>query len=60
MRDRGTDLADDNQAAPRLGCASGEFQGKTPMSGRGRPGLRVATWRAVWAALTADSRMNAS
>ena len=31
--------------------ASGEFQGKTPISGRGRPGLRVAAWRAVWAAL---------
>jgi transposase len=30
---------------------SGEFQGKTPISGRGRPGLRVAAWRAVWAAL---------
>jgi len=31
--------------------ASGEFQGKTSISGRGRPGLRVAAWRAVWAAL---------
>jgi len=31
--------------------ASGGFQGKTPISGRGRPGLRVAAWRAVWAAL---------
>ena len=31
--------------------ASGEFQGRTPISGRGRPGLRVAAWRAVWAAL---------
>jgi transposase len=31
--------------------ASGEFQGKTPISGRGRPGLRVAAWRAVRAAL---------
>ncbi len=31
--------------------ASGEFQAKTPISGRGRPGLRVAAWRAVWAAL---------
>jgi transposase len=31
--------------------ASGAFQGKTPISGRGRPGLRVAAWRAVWAAL---------
>ena len=31
--------------------ASGQFQGKTPISGRGRPGLRVAAWRAVWAAM---------
>jgi transposase len=31
--------------------ASGEFQGRTSISGRGRPGLRVAAWRAVWAAL---------
>ena len=31
--------------------ASGTFQGKTPISGRGRPRLRVAAWRAVWAAL---------
>jgi transposase len=31
--------------------ASGALQGKTPVSGRGRPGLRAAAWRAVWAAL---------
>jgi transposase len=31
--------------------ASGGYQGKTPISGRGRPRLRVAAWRAVWAAL---------
>jgi transposase len=31
--------------------ASGGYQGKTPISGRGRPALRVAAWRAVWAAL---------
>jgi len=31
--------------------ASGEHQGKTSISGRGRPGLRLAAWRAVWAAL---------
>jgi transposase len=30
---------------------SGAFQGKTSISGRGRPALRVAAWRAVWAAL---------
>ena len=31
--------------------ASGGYQGKTSISGRGRPGLRVAAWRAVRAAL---------
>ena len=31
--------------------ASGGYQGKTSISGRGRPGLRVAAWRAVWAGL---------
>ena len=31
--------------------ASGAHQGKTSISGRGRPGLRVAAWRAVWAAM---------
>jgi len=31
--------------------ASGALQGKTPISGRGRPALRLAAWRAVWAAL---------
>ena len=30
---------------------SGGYQGKTSISGRGRPRLRVAAWRAVWAAL---------
>jgi transposase len=30
---------------------SGGYQGKTSISGRGRPALRVAAWRAVWAAL---------
>ena len=30
--------------------ASGAAQGKTSISGRGRPGLRLAAWRAVWAA----------
>jgi transposase len=34
--------------------ASGAFQGKTPISGRGRPGLRVAAWRAVWAAMPSN------
>jgi transposase len=31
--------------------ASGSHQGKTSISGKGRPGLRLAAWRAVWAAL---------
>ena len=31
--------------------ASGSYQGKTPISGRGRPQLRLAAWRAVHAAL---------
>jgi hypothetical protein len=31
--------------------ASGAAQGKTTISGRGRPGLRLAAWRAVWAAM---------
>jgi hypothetical protein len=30
---------------------SGTFQGTTRVSGRGRPGLRTAAWRAVWGAL---------
>ena len=29
--------------------ASGSHQGKTSISGKGRPGLRLAAWRAVWA-----------
>src|SRR5258708_16723341 len=28
--------------------ASGAFHAKTPISGRARPGLRVAAWRAPW------------
>jgi transposase len=39
--------------------ASGGYQGKTSISGRGRPGLRVATWRAVWAALPNNDVMAA-
>ena len=30
---------------------SGTFQGQTKTSGRGRPALRTAAWRAVWGAL---------
>jgi transposase len=31
--------------------SSGQQQGKTAISGKGRPALRLAAWRAVWAAL---------
>jgi transposase len=31
---------------------SGNFHGTTKVSGRGRPGLRTAAWRAIWGALT--------
>jgi transposase len=31
--------------------SSGQHQGKSAISGRGRPALRLAAWRAVWAAL---------
>jgi transposase len=31
--------------------ASGAFAGRTTISGRGRPLLRLAAWRAVWGAL---------
>jgi len=34
--------------------ASGAAQGKTSISGRGRPGLRLAAWRAVWGAQRAN------
>jgi transposase len=36
--------------APRAN-ESGTFRGQTRISGRGRPGLRTAAWRAIWAAL---------
>src|SRR5205814_2461163 len=39
--------------------SSGAQQGKTPISGRGRPGPRLAAWRAVWAALPNNSVMAA-
>jgi transposase len=31
--------------------SSGDYQGKSSLSGRGRPALRLAAWRVVWAAL---------
>jgi transposase len=39
--------------------ASGGYQGKASISGRGRPGLRLAAWRAVWAALPNNEVMAA-
>jgi transposase len=36
--------------APRAN-ESGTFRGQTRTSGRGRPGLRTAAWRAIWGAL---------
>jgi transposase len=35
--------------------SSGSYAGKTTISGRGRPLLRVAAWRAVWGALPNNS-----
>ena len=29
---------------------SGNFKGRTKLTGQGRPGLRLAAWRAVWGA----------
>jgi transposase len=39
--------------------ASGAHQGKTAISGRGRPALRLAAWRAVWATLPNSPVMTA-
>jgi transposase len=33
---------------------SGNFVGRTKLTGQGRPGLRLAAWRAVWGALKAN------
>src|SRR5437763_1825551 len=38
-------------AAPGAGAGAGAGQGQPPLPGRGRPGLRLAAWRAVWAAM---------
>ena len=34
---------------------SGNFTGRTKLTGQGRPGLRVAAWRAVWGALQTNT-----
>jgi transposase len=39
--------------------ASGGYQGKSSLSGRGRPALRLAAWRAVWAALPNNTVLTA-
>jgi transposase len=39
--------------APRENL-SGAFTGRTRLTGQGRPGLRLAAWRAVWAAQRAN------
>ena len=33
---------------------SGTFTGRTKLTGQGRPGLRLAAWRAVWGALKSN------
>jgi transposase len=33
---------------------SGAFTGRTRLTGQGRPGLRLAAWRAVWGAQRAN------
>ncbi|HEX2810296.1 MAG TPA: transposase, partial [Kineosporiaceae bacterium] len=33
---------------------SGSYTGRTKLSGQGRPGLRLAAWRAVWGAQRAN------
>jgi transposase len=39
--------------------SSGTLTGRSRISGRGRPGLRLAAWRAVWAALPNNPVMTA-
>jgi transposase len=34
--------------------ASGNYKGRTRVTGRGRPALRLAAWRAVWAAVNVN------
>ncbi len=38
---------------------SGTFKGRTKLTGQGRPGLRLAAWRAVWGAQRANPVYNA-
>ncbi|HEV3292364.1 MAG TPA: transposase, partial [Streptosporangiaceae bacterium] len=41
------------------GNASGAFEGQAHISRRGRPGLRLTVWRAIWPLLIHDSVMAA-
>ena len=34
---------------------AGSFTGRTKLTGQGRPGLRLAAWRAVWGALQTNT-----
>ena len=34
---------------------SGNFTGRTKLTGQGRPRLRVAAWRAVWGSLQTNT-----
>jgi transposase len=36
-------------------CSSGNSVGRTRLTGRGRPGLRTAAWRAAWGALSSNT-----
>jgi transposase len=36
---------------------SATFTGRTKLTGQGRPGLRLAAWRAVWGAATRQPRL---
>lgn len=44
--------------APRAN-ESGKFRGETRTSGRGRPGLRTAAWRAIWGLLPHNAAFSA-
>ena len=45
----GRALVEHSGLAPRE-KSSGSFTGRTKLTGQGRPGLRLAAWRAVWGA----------
>ncbi len=51
---RGRALVKHAGLAPRESL-SGKHAGRTRLSGRGRPGLRTAAWRAAWGAVHGNS-----